>query len=261
MLEGALKNAELLGTAAEPACRAKTHIVHVWSDDRLIRPTPKTASTEAQRLGVTDRLVVQYSGNHARFHDIETLLGIAKELAHDTRFALQFIGEGQKKGMVDEYVKAKRPPAIYSSTYVPKELLADSLAMADLGVVAQLPGQERVCYPSKLLGVMAAGRGVLAICSADCQMARMIRQCELGWVVANGDIEGGRRALLQALASPERVARMGANAARLLREKFTLDQAANAYVEIIQHHFTRHAELSGMASSGKSCWRKALRSR
>jgi len=239
MLEGALLNANLAGTPDEAACRAKTSLIHVWSDDRLITSTPKQESKEAQRLGVTGRFVVQYSGNHGRFHDIETLLAIARTFGNDERFALQFIGEGQKKALVNAYVRAESPKAVYSSTYVPKELLADSLAMADLGVVAQMPGQERVCYPSKLLGVMAAGRGVLAICPSDCEMARMIREHDLGWVVANGDIEGGRRALLEAQADPERVARMGTNAARLLREKFTLALAADAYHKLIKQHSSK----------------------
>ena len=43
MLEGAMRNANLLGTRDEPECRAKTHVIHVWSDDRLIEPMQKSA--------------------------------------------------------------------------------------------------------------------------------------------------------------------------------------------------------------------------
>jgi glycosyltransferase involved in cell wall biosynthesis len=233
MLEGALKNAGLSGTAEEAAARAKTHIVHVWSDDRLIVPTAKSSSAEAARLGVQDRLVVQYSGNHGRFHDIETLLALVATFQPDDGFTFQFIGEGQKKKLVNQFLASASQPSLYSSSYVPKELLADSLAMADLGVVAQMPGQERVCYPSKLLGIMAAGRPVLAICPVNCEMAQMIRDHETGFVVANGDVAAGRQALLEAKENPARLRRMGENASRHLREHFTLAQAAEAYYEII----------------------------
>jgi glycosyltransferase involved in cell wall biosynthesis len=233
MVEGAIRNANLAGTPDEPACRAKTGIIHVWSDDRLICPIPKAASREARRLGVMDRFVVQYSGNCGRFHDIETLLAIAKSLASDERVLFQFIGEGQKKRIIESYVESARSGRVYSSSYVPKALLADSLAMADLGVVAQMPGQERVCYPSKLMGVMAAGRAVLAICSPRCEMARMILEHDLGWVVANGDVAGGRRAVLEAVSDPSRLTRMGMNASRYLRARFTLAQAADAYYQLV----------------------------
>lgn len=233
MVEGALKNANLPGTSAEAAARAKTHVIHVWSDDRLINPGPKSASTEATRLGVQDRFVVQYSGNHGRFHDIETLLGLALSISPQAGFVFQFIGEGQKKKLVNDKLSDGCFPHLYSAGYVAKELLPDSLAMADLGVVAQLPGQERVCYPSKLLGVMAAGRATLAICPPDCEMARMIREHELGFVVPNDDLAEGRRVLLAAQADPARVLRMGQNAARHLREHFTLAQAAQAYYPLL----------------------------
>jgi glycosyltransferase involved in cell wall biosynthesis len=233
MLEGALKNAGLLGTAEEAAARAKTHKIHVWSDDRLIAPRPKAASAEATRLGVQECLVVQYSGNHGRFHDIETLLALASSFQSGDGFVFQFIGEGQKKKLVDDLLSSTSPPPLYSSSYVPKELLVDSLAMADLGVVAQMPGQERVCYPSKLLGIMAAGRPTLAICPVNCDMARMIREQEIGFVIANGDVASGREVLLDAKANRARLQHMGENASRYLRDHFTLAQASKAYFDII----------------------------
>ena len=233
MLEGALKNANLLGSAQERTARAKTRVIHVWSDDRLITPRPKSSSAEATRLKVQNQLVVQYSGNHGRFHDIETLLDVADGFAPEDGLFFQFIGEGQKKRLVEQRLASKTRSHVYSSSYVPKELLADSLAMADVGVVAQLPGQERVCYPSKLLGIMAAGRATLAICPPNCEMARMIREQQIGFVVANGDVAAARQALLQANAEPGLLRRMGENAARFLKERLTLAQAAEAYFELI----------------------------
>ena len=56
-------------------------------------------------------------------------------------------------------------------------------------------------------------------------MARLIREEELGFVVPNGDLAAGRRALLEAKANPERLRRMGEKASRYLREHFTLAQA------------------------------------
>jgi glycosyltransferase involved in cell wall biosynthesis len=184
-------------------------------------------------LGVENKFVVQYSGNHGRFHDIETLLGMAESFPPNEGVVFQFIGEGQKKKLVKSRIEASPSAPIYSSSYVAKELLADSLAMADLGVVAQLPGQERVCYPSKLLGIMAAGRAALAICPPQCEMARMIRQHDLGFVVPNGDLAEGRRVLLEAKAHPERVREMGANAAKYLRANLTLAKAAQEYFQLM----------------------------
>ena len=234
MLTGALKNANLLGTKQEESARNKTHIIHVWADDRLISPMPKTESKEAARLGFQNLFVVQYSGNHGRFHDIETLLDIARLFNKDDGFVFQFIGDGQKKQLVLDLMGKNPGVPVFASGYVEKKMLPDSLAMADIGVVAQMPGQENVCFPSKLLGIMASGRPVLAICPPECEMARMIMDNDMGFVVDNRDVEGGRSALLKAKTNPGKLNQMGANAFNLLRDKFTLSKAAQQYLKIIR---------------------------
>jgi glycosyltransferase involved in cell wall biosynthesis len=249
MLEGALKNADLLGAVEESAARAKTHTIHMWADDRLISPRPKAASAEATRLQVQQCLVVQYSGNHGRFHDIESLLALAASFQWGDGFVFQFIGEGQKKKLVANLLSTTPSSPLYSSSYVPKELLVDSLAMADLGVVAQMPGQERVCYPSKLLGIMAAGRPTLAICPVNCAMARMIREQEIGFVIANGDLAAGRKVLLEAKANPARLQQMGQNASRYLRQHLTLAQATKGYLNLI--YSTAQKTASGASTRQK----------
>ncbi len=233
MLVGALQNADVAGTPEEAECRARTHIIHVWSDDRMIEPKPKASSSEAIRLGVVDRFVVQYSGNHGRFHDIESLLEIARLLRAESGIVFQFIGEGQKKSLVSRYRQQHHLENIFEASYCDKELLGESLAMCDLGVVAQMPGQERVCYPSKLLGILAAGRPALAICTPTCEMARMLVEQGLGFVVANGQPERGAEVILQAARDASELAAMGRNARRYLDEHFTLRSAAQRYFDLI----------------------------
>jgi glycosyltransferase involved in cell wall biosynthesis len=234
MLEGAIDNASLSGTKYESACRAKTQVIHVWSDDRIINPMKKEDSLLADKLGVKDKLVIQYSGNHGRFHDIETILGIIEKMFANERVMFQFIGEGHKKKLVNDFYADKKPVNMYVGTYVPKEFLSDSLAMADLGIVAQLPKQERVCYPSKLLGVMSSGRPVLAICSRNSEMAKMIDDNQLGFTVENGDIDSAVNIINESLVNPELLKKYGENAAIYVRKHFSLRHAAEKYYEVIR---------------------------
>jgi len=233
MLVGALENAGVAGTARDADCRARTHIIHVWSDDRMIQPKSKEESAEARRFGVVDRFVVQYSGNHGRFHDIETLLEMARLLREENGIVFQFIGEGQKKSLVSRFKQQHRLENVFESSYCAKELLGESLAMSDLGVIAQLSGQERVCYPSKLLGIMAAGRPVLAICAPTCEMARMIQEHSLGFVVENGNAKGGAELIRKAARDTSILGAMGRNARRHLQAHFTLQSAAERYFDLI----------------------------
>ena len=236
MLEGAITNANLTGTKHEKQCRDKTQIIHVWSDDRLIQPIPKLKSIYTEKLGVKDKLVVQYSGNHGRFHDIETVIDAAKKLKDKANIVFQFIGEGYKKKLVDSEKGKYGLNNVYSSTYVPKETLSDSLAMADLGVVAQMPGQERVCYPSKLLGVFSSGRPVLAVCSKNSEMAHMITEHDLGFVVENGDVNGVINVLNFCLENPGNISEKGKKAYKYLNENLSLKLASQKYFKVISNN-------------------------
>jgi glycosyltransferase involved in cell wall biosynthesis len=232
MKEGAVDNANYTRTPRESIARDRIHVIPLWADLAWVKPMPKSRSTEAARLGVGDKLVVQYSGNHGRFHDLETLVGTAAGFGESDGVEFQFIGEGQKKPFVAGEAAKPGRRHFRVSGYVPREKLADSLAMADLGVVAQLPGQERVCHPSKLLGIAASGRAVLAICPPDCELAELVRTLDLGWVVPNGDVETGRRAILEALADRGKVARCGENCATFAASR-GLDAIVPLYESLI----------------------------
>jgi len=233
MLEGALDNANMKDSIHETKCRAKTKIIHVWSDDRIIKPLKKCDSKLAEELNVKNKFVVQYSGNHGRFHDIDTMLKITETMSDDPRVIFQFIGEGFKKKVVNKFVSEKNYSNVYSSTYVPKDMLPDSLAMADLGVIAQLPGQERVCYPSKLLGIMSAGKAILAICSNQSEMAKMISDNDLGFVIENGDIEAAVKLINMCIADPSLIELKGKNAFNYLKDNLSLKKAADEYFNLV----------------------------
>lgn len=236
MLEGALSNANLIGHKCENKCRTLTNIIHIWSDDRIIRPINKNNSSETLRLGLSDKFVIQYSGNLGRFHDIETLLKIIEKFENDEKVYFQFIGEGQKKRYVLEFQNKRSLANMYVSSYVDKDVLPHSLAMADMGVVAQMPGQERVCYPSKLLGVMAAGKAILAVCPLSCDMAKMIIDNNLGYVIENGDIDAGIEVIKKAVSNTETTYQMGKNSFDYLQKNFKLHDAALKYRNLIIKH-------------------------
>ena len=244
MQTGALANCNQLGRPTEAQARERIVIIPLWADLNSVQPMAKSESSEARRLGVLDSFVIQYSGNHGRFHDLETLLGLVHAFSPDENVAFQFIGDGQKKKMIQEVHSAGTKPHLYSSFYVTRELLPHSLGMADLGVVAQLPGQERVCYPSKMLGLLAAGRAILAVCPPHCELARFVRDQEIGFVVPNNDIETGRRVILEARDNPQRLRRMEANARRLAMA-MNLELTADTYAALIRRFIDPKTQKDG----------------
>lgn len=234
MLKGAIENASLNNVKHEAEAISKTKIIHVWSDDRIIIPKIKDESSETKRLNLENKFVIQYSGNHGRFHDIETILEIAKVFRDEEGIIFQFIGEGYKKKLVNEFIMNEGVKNIYSDTYAPKEKLSDSLAMCDVGIVAQLPGQERVCFPSKLLGILAAGRPVLAICPLDSELAEIVKKNQIGFAINNGEVEKGIVSIRRMVQEKIELTNFGVNAYNLLKNNYTLGMATDKYIKEIK---------------------------
>jgi colanic acid biosynthesis glycosyl transferase WcaI len=70
----------------------------------------------------------------------------------------------------------------------PQERLPELLGMADLHLMPQSPDAADLVLPSKLSGMLASGRPVVAACRAGTEIAEIVGQC--GLVVAPDDAPG-----------------------------------------------------------------------
>src|SRR4029079_9370083 len=71
--------------------------------------------------------------------------------------------------------------------YQPKAGLNDSFATADVFVVSLKRGLAGFIVPSKLYGILVAGRPFIAAVEADCEAAQIAREHDCGIVVEPGD--------------------------------------------------------------------------
>src|SRR6185312_8435568 len=75
---------------------SRVRIVPNWADPTSVIPQPAETSATRQRLGLGSRFVVGYSGNLGRAHEFDTLVGAARLLRGDSRFAFLITGSGAK---------------------------------------------------------------------------------------------------------------------------------------------------------------------
>jgi len=222
--------AHLLQHGVEPD---HVRVIPNWADCEAIRPMSSCHSATRARFGLEDRFVVGYSGNFGRAHEFHTLIAAARILAHDPQIAFLMTGGGARNAQLQEAVESLSLCSFHFQGYQPAELLSDSMAAADLHLVSLVPAVEGLVVPSKLYGILAAGRPVLFIGDTQGEVASLLRKHDCGLAVAVGD--GARLAkLLRTLQNdPERCAVMGANARRLALSRFTADRAASDWFEML----------------------------
>jgi colanic acid biosynthesis glycosyl transferase WcaI len=228
---------------------ARIRIVPNWSDPSAIVPQPAASSATRQRLGLGGRFVIGYSGNLGRAHEFDTLIGAARLLRSDPRFAFLITGSGAKADSLRDSVRAEGLGSFHFQPFQPAELLGDSLAAADVHFVSLLPALEGLILPSKIYGVLAAGRPTLFIGDPEGDLARMLRDHQCGIAVAVGDCEGLAAELRALCDAPTRVASMGANARKLGLARYTSEHALADWL----------AFLSAIAPSTVLCTQRTLR--
>jgi colanic acid biosynthesis glycosyl transferase WcaI len=213
---------------------AKLEVIENWSDADAIQPKPAAASILRNSLQLSDRFVIGYSGNLGRAHEIDTLLAAAEMLKDEPEFLFLMQGGGAKMAALKQAVDQRNLQNFRFLEYQPREALGDSLAAADVHLVSLLPALEGLIVPSKLYGILAAGRPVIFIGDAAGDVGRVILDAQCGQVIAVGDSRGLVQTLRQLQAQPELRASMGARARVLLCEKFTAAKAYDRWVAVLE---------------------------
>ncbi|MEQ9642144.1 MAG: glycosyltransferase [Alphaproteobacteria bacterium] len=106
-----------------------------------------------------------------------------------------FVGDGPRLAWVQEQVAARALANISFLPFQPEAKLAESLSAADLHLVTMEPHLSGLVVPSKVYGVMAAGRPCLFLGPADSEAARLLQDHDAGSVV-EGDLAATIRAWL-----------------------------------------------------------------
>jgi colanic acid biosynthesis glycosyl transferase WcaI len=212
----------------------KLCVIENWADEHAIRPKATTASGLRSRLGLEDRFVVCYSGNLGRAHEFETLLGAAQALKEEPRFIFLIIGGGAKMETLKRSVESLALDNFRFLPHQPRDTLEDSLAAADVHLVSLLPALEGLIVPSKLYGILAAGRPLIFIGDADGDIGRVIERAQCGRRIGVGDSSALDDALRSLAAHPETLAQMGAQSRRLICEDYGLNRAIERWTVVIE---------------------------
>lgn len=203
-------------------------IIPNWVNAEFVKPMDKSENTFALQHGLTDKLVVMYSGNLGLTHDIESIVYTAERLQDNPKVHFVIIGEGAKKAKITAYVKEKQLNNVLILPYQDKEVLPYSLSCADVGVVTLSQGAEMISVPSKTYYTLAAGSAVLALASQESELGLLIDQYQCGVVFDNPEIKDISVFIESLLANPDQLKHFKENA-RKASFNYTPENAKRYY--------------------------------
>lgn len=210
---------------------SKLRIIPNWADGISIRPKPSSKSAWLEELGLSGRFVVQYSGNVGRFHEVDTILRAARSKIPGTEFL--FIGTGAQADQVSE--AAGQLDCVRILPFQPRERLGQTLNACDASLVTLREGLSGLAVPSKLYGILAAGKPVIAIVPSTSEAAQVVRESHCGFVIPPGDWEELSRTVTRLRENPDLCKSLGARARRAFEERYDLAVVVGAWSDLLSH--------------------------
>src|SRR5690348_7006171 len=131
-----------------------------WVDTTAI--VPKQRENEwAREHGLVDRFVVMHSGNVGHSQNLDVLIRATTFLRDLGDLAVVIVGGGARRGELTQLADLLETDAVQFLGYQPRETLSSSLSAARLHYVGLGRGLSGYVVPSRLYGILSAGRPVL----------------------------------------------------------------------------------------------------
>lgn len=194
--------------AAKGVDPARLTLFPNWVDTAEIRPLDGPSPMRAE-LGIPAAAVVAlYSGNLGEKQGLDVILDAARAHAKDPRMHYVICGEGAAAARVR--AAAANLDNLRVLPLQPAARLNDLLNMADIHLLPQRADAAALVLPSKLTGILASGRPVVAGAAPDTDLARAMEGC--GIAVPPDDADAFAAAVAALAADPGRRAALGAAA-------------------------------------------------
>jgi len=220
----------------------RVHVIHNWADCEAITPGAKD-NPFSRAHGLADRFVVMHSGNVGLSQNLDVLVAAADRLRGKDRLTIAIVGDGAKREALARACAERHLEQVRFFPYQPKALLHDSFAAADAFLVSLKAGLEGFIVPSKLYGILAAGRAYVAATDPSCEPAAIAVKERCGVVAAPGDPDALARAIASLYDDPQATRAMGERARRAAFQ-FDRRAAVRAYHDL----FSRVASREGAAA-------------
>jgi putative colanic acid biosynthesis glycosyltransferase WcaI len=168
------------------AREGRIEVIPNWVDTTEIQPRPRR-NLWSEEHGLADVFVVMHSGNIGHAQDLDTLVRAATFLRDLERLRVMVIGFGARHGELTRLAqRLEVTSTVRFMGYQPREQLPLSLATGDLHYVGLARGLSGFVVPSRLYGILAAGRPVLVSADADSEIVRIVEEVGCGLVVPPG---------------------------------------------------------------------------
>ncbi len=212
---------------------SRVDVIDNWCDGRAIRPRSRDDHPLRRRNGWDGKFVVLYSGNMGLAHDFSTLLDAAAELEERSDIVFAFVGGGARAADIRRGAR-ERGLSVEFHPWVETAELANGLTAGDVHVITMRDAVEGLLVPSKIYGVLAAGRPALYVGPEGSAIEAILAAADCGASVRCGESTELARWIRRYADEPGLRVVHGRNARAAFEQKYDRPHALRKFTELIE---------------------------
>jgi glycosyltransferase involved in cell wall biosynthesis len=217
---------KLLAQKGVPIFKIQT--IRNWQDTNKIHPD--STGSFRKEMGIPDStFLILHSGNIGYSQDFKTLFVAAKKLQNQRDIQFLLIGDGARL----KNLRKIAPPNIRFLPYQPEDKLSSSLSSADLHYVSLIPSFLGCIVPSKIYGILAAGKPMILVAPEESDVTQIAKE-SLSGVFCKPDGEEVVSTIQELKNNRERLTQMGKFGLDWMLKNGTREQATSKYKTLLQ---------------------------
>jgi colanic acid biosynthesis glycosyl transferase WcaI len=200
-----------------------------WAELESVSPEAKHRNTLLADFGLTDKFVFLYAGNMGHPNDLESIVDCAEQLAGNAQIHFIFLGAGVKRQWLTDQVTSRSLGNITILEPRPRSEQQIFLNACDIAFVSLVDKMHGVSMPSRTYNILAAGKPIIALTEENSEVARIIKEEQVGWNVQPGRPEELLITINLAVEQRNEWKSMGERARMAAETKYSLNTALEKY--------------------------------
>ena len=208
-----------------------------WVDVKNIFPETGSENEILKDLHLTNKRIFSLAGNMGRTQGLENLLKGIEILPSDEKIHFLLMGDGAYGKNIEHFISAHPQINLTYTGRIKKEQQSAMLNAGDIAIISLDSNMYGLSVPSKSYFNMAAGKPLLLIAEENSEIAIMIKEHKLGWVVPPGDPDGLAQTIQKiSLLSDDELTNYGQRSRKIAEDYYSAEKVLEKYKELFKQY-------------------------
>lgn len=219
--------------------QSKLHVIPNFVDTELYHEVEWSGKLDENLFPKNDSIKLLYAGNIGHAQSWEPLIELADK-TRDLNVEYVVIGEGAKRGYVEDEIKKRGLNKLHLLPYQPRELMPAILSYSDASFIFMASEMDGDGFPSKVYTIMACERPLLVLSGENTPIVNFLKDKGCAKLITENGFDKKVSEMVEWLrnVTKEELSQMGKRGLAEIQAKYTKEKVTDMYVDLVDNLLT-----------------------